>query len=111
MTGTPPLLMNEWQRVPAVWDVVQRAVDRGSKPSTAKMSRTIDDGGVRHLHRQREKTGGDLLEAVAINTCPEAYRRKDGIAVGSALVGRGVDPVKSRISRVTVLPPAPRRDA
>ena len=29
LTGEPPLLIDEWQRVPAVWDVVRRAVDRG----------------------------------------------------------------------------------
>lgn len=27
LTGKPPLLLDEWQRVPAVWDAVRRAVD------------------------------------------------------------------------------------
>ena len=33
LAGTPPLLIDEWQRVPAVWDVVRRAVDAGCPPS------------------------------------------------------------------------------
>ncbi|OQX18432.1 MAG: AAA family ATPase [Desulfobulbaceae bacterium A2] len=32
LTGEPPVLIDEWQRVPAVWDAVRRAVDRGSAP-------------------------------------------------------------------------------
>lgn len=33
LSGDPPLLIDEWQRVPAVWDVVRRAVDAGCPPS------------------------------------------------------------------------------
>ena len=33
LSGTPPLLIDEWQRVPSVWDAVRRAVDQGSPPS------------------------------------------------------------------------------
>ena len=31
--GEPPLLIDEWQRVPAVWDIIRRAVDAGCQPS------------------------------------------------------------------------------
>ncbi len=31
LASVPPVLIDEWQRVPAVWDAVRRAVDRGSK--------------------------------------------------------------------------------
>lgn len=30
--GEPPLLLDEWQRVPAVWDAVRRAVDHSDAP-------------------------------------------------------------------------------
>lgn len=33
-TGSPPVLVDEWQRLPASWDLVRRAVDRG--PDTAR---------------------------------------------------------------------------
>jgi len=34
LSGDPPILIDEWQRVPAVWDVVRREVDAGCQPST-----------------------------------------------------------------------------
>ncbi len=33
LQGASPLLVDEWQRVPEVWDVIRRAVDRGAGPS------------------------------------------------------------------------------
>lgn len=32
--GEPPILVDEWQRVPATWDVVRRAVDAGAAPGS-----------------------------------------------------------------------------
>lgn len=32
LSGEPPVLLDEWQRVPAVWDAVRRAVDRSRAP-------------------------------------------------------------------------------
>lgn len=32
LNGDPPVLLDEWQRVPAVWDAVRRAVDDGAEP-------------------------------------------------------------------------------
>lgn len=32
--GEPPILIDEWQRVPATWDVVRRAVDAGAEPGS-----------------------------------------------------------------------------
>ena len=32
LRGDPPVLLDEWQRVPPVWDAVRRAVDRGAGP-------------------------------------------------------------------------------
>jgi uncharacterized protein len=34
LDGAPPVLIDEWQRVPAVWDLVRRAVDRGAPPGS-----------------------------------------------------------------------------
>jgi predicted AAA+ superfamily ATPase len=33
LTAAAPVLIDEWQKVPAVWDAVRRAVDRGSDPA------------------------------------------------------------------------------
>lgn len=32
LEGDPPVLLDEWQRLPAVWDLVRRAVDDGAAP-------------------------------------------------------------------------------
>ena len=32
-TGDPPILVDEWQRLPASWDLVRRAVDRDPRPA------------------------------------------------------------------------------
>lgn len=34
LSGRPPVLIDEWQRVPAVWDAVRRSVDRGAAPGS-----------------------------------------------------------------------------
>lgn len=53
-----------------------------------KLSATITDRDVRHLHWLREQLGSDLLDAAIVTTGSEAYRRPDGIAVvPAALLG------------------------
>lgn len=32
LEGPPPLLVDEWQRLPEIWDLVRRRVDRGAPP-------------------------------------------------------------------------------
>lgn len=34
LSGQPPVLIDEWQRVPAVWDAIRRAVDDGTPPGS-----------------------------------------------------------------------------
>jgi predicted AAA+ superfamily ATPase len=34
VTGEPPVLIDEWQRLPEVWDLVRRAVDAGAPPGS-----------------------------------------------------------------------------
>ena len=46
-----------------------------------KLSATVDDEDVANLAWLREQLGDQLLDAVVINTGPQAYRRKDGVAV------------------------------
>lgn len=53
-----------------------------------KVGRAVADDELRHLHWLKEKLGPDLLDAMVITTGPNAYRRKDGIAViPAALLG------------------------
>jgi hypothetical protein len=69
-------------------DLIIERSDRRIIAIEVKLRRTIDEDNVRHLVWLREKIGAELLDAVVINTGPEAYRRKDGIAViPAALLG------------------------
>ncbi|MBK8446688.1 MAG: ATP-binding protein [Micropruina sp.] len=46
-----------------------------------KMASSIDDRDARHLRWIAERMGSDLLDAIIVNTGPNAYRRPDGIGV------------------------------
>lgn len=46
-----------------------------------KLSGTIDDRDVRHLHWIRERLGAQVLDAIVLTTGPDAFRRPDGIGV------------------------------
>lgn len=70
---------------------VDLIVDRGGGRVVAievKLGVAVDDNDCRHLNWLKSRLGEDLLDAVVINTGPEAYRRRDGIAVvPAALLG------------------------
>jgi uncharacterized protein len=59
--------------------VVER--DGGVLAIEVKLSNTVIDRDVEHLHWLANKLGDDLIDAVVVHTGPEAYRRADGIAV------------------------------
>lgn len=46
-----------------------------------KLANTVDDHDTKHLHWLAERMGDQLLDAILINTGPNAYRRPDGIGV------------------------------
>ena len=47
----------------------------------AKLNATVADDDVKHLLWLRQQLGPDCHGLVVINTGPEAFRRRDGIAV------------------------------
>lgn len=69
-------------------DLILERSDRRVIAIEVKLGGSVDGNDVRHLLWLRDKIGADLLDAVVINTGPQAYRRKDGIAViPAALLG------------------------
>ncbi len=46
-----------------------------------KLSATVDDRDVAHLRWLRQQIPGQCVDLVVLTTGPEAYRRKDGVAV------------------------------
>lgn len=47
----------------------------------AKLSASVGDGDVRHLHWLRDQLPGRVADLVVVTTGPAAYRRSDGVAV------------------------------
>ena len=62
-------------------DLIVEAGDGRIVAIEVKLSQSITDEDVRHLHWLSDRIGGDLLDAVIITTGSEAYRRRDGIGV------------------------------
>lgn len=69
-------------------DLIVERSDQRVVAMEVKLSATVTDDDVKNLLWLRQQIGDDLLDAVVINTGPEGYRRKDGIAVvPAALLG------------------------
>ncbi len=69
-------------------DLIVEGAEQRVLAIEVKLARTITDADVRHLLWLRDRIGPDLLDAVIVSTGPEAYRRRDGIAmVPAALLG------------------------
>lgn len=49
--------------------------------SSMMLSADVDDGDVKHLEWLKDRIGNDLVDAIVVNTGPQAYRRRDGIGV------------------------------
>jgi predicted AAA+ superfamily ATPase len=62
-------------------DLVVQRPDGRVLAIEVKLARAIVDDDVRHLLWLRERIGVDLLDMIVITTGPEAYRRKDDVAV------------------------------
>jgi hypothetical protein len=45
LAGEPPILIDEWQRVPATWDVIRRAVDDGAPPGSYLLAGSASEHG------------------------------------------------------------------
>lgn len=50
-----------------------------------KLANTVTDSDTRHLHWLADRMGDKLLDAIVVNTGPNAYRRPDGIGVNPRL--------------------------
>ena len=69
-------------------DFIVVGQDRKVVAVEVKLSRTVGDHDTRHLRWLADQLGDRLADSVVITTGPQAYRRKDGIAVvPAALLG------------------------
>jgi predicted AAA+ superfamily ATPase len=69
-------------------DLIVERADGRVVAIEVKLARNVGDGDTRHLRWLAERIGDELLDSVIVTTGPEAYRRKDGVAViPAALLG------------------------
>jgi uncharacterized protein len=69
-------------------DLIVERADGAIVAIEIKLARTVSDDDGKHLNWLEQKIGDRLLDQVIITTGPEAYRRKDAIAVvPAALLG------------------------
>lgn len=70
-------------------DIIVERDDGGVLAIEVQLSTTVGDDDVRHLRWLSQQIGDRMVDAVVLNTGPQAYRRPDGIAVVPlALLGR-----------------------
>ena len=62
-------------------DLIVERADQRVLAFEVKLSGTVEDDDVKHLLWLRDRIGNGLLDAAVIHTGPQAYRRKDGVAV------------------------------
>ena len=63
------------------WGLIVQGVDGRIVALEVKLAATVSDHDTRHLRWLAERIGPDLADAAVITTGPEAYRRRDGVAV------------------------------
>ncbi|MGH2944795.1 MAG: ATP-binding protein [Solirubrobacteraceae bacterium] len=69
-------------------DLIVERADGRVVAVEVKLARNVSDRDVRHLAWLARQIGDDLLDALIVTTGPDAYRRRDGIAVvPAALLG------------------------
>lgn len=69
-------------------DLILERSDKRVVALEVKLGRTVRSEDTQHLLWLQERMGEDLLDAAIVTTGPQAYRRKDGVAViPAALLG------------------------
>jgi uncharacterized protein len=94
--GEPPILVDEWQRLPAVWDAVKRAVDAGAAPGTFLLTGSAASHGATH-------SGAARIVAMRMRPMTLPERKACEPAVSLAELLRGARPPIDGSTRLTLL--------
>jgi hypothetical protein len=92
LDGSPPVLIDEWQRIPECWDLVRRAVDAGAEPGRFLLTGSVSPRGL--------DTHSGAGRIVSVRMRPLALAERDGapsptVSLGDLLTG-GRPPVQGR---------------
>ena len=88
LVGERPVLIDEWQLVPPVWDVVRRAVDRGAEPGSFILTGSADlPPGVR-THSGAGRIVSLLMRPLSL---PERQIEATSVSLAALLAGEHGD--------------------
>lgn len=83
LDGTPPVLLDEWQLVPELWDLVRRAVDAGAPPGRFLLTGSASPAGL--------ETHSGAARMVTVRMRPLALAERGvaspAVSLGSLLTG------------------------
>ena len=85
VTGPPPILIDEWQRLPESWDLVRRAVDAGAKPAAFLLTGSATTTTATH-------SGAGRIVRVRMRPLSLAERGRDRPTVSLGMILRGERP-------------------
>lgn len=83
LSGKPPILIDEWQRVPATWDAVRRAIDKSNQPGQFLLT------GSANPSSPPTHTGAGRIVAIRMRplSLPERSLEKPTVSLGKLLAG------------------------
>ncbi|MGD9696090.1 MAG: ATP-binding protein [Thermoleophilia bacterium] len=95
LDGATPRLIDEWQRAPAIWDAVRRAVDDRGRPGQFILtgSATPTDTAARH-----SGAGRFSVLTMRTMTLPEKGATVSTVSVGDLLRGDPIEPSRSDLA-------------
>ena len=98
LKGTAPIFIDEWQRVPSVWDVVRRAVDRGATSGTFVLAGSASPSQKTAIH-----SGAGRIVRVMMRpmTIPERRIEQPTVSFANLLAGDASDMVQGRTDVAT----------
>ena len=85
-TGEPPILIDEWQRVPETWDVVRRSVDEDGTPGRFLLTGSASPAG------SPTHSGAARIVTVRMHPLSLAERLPDGPRISLGRLLRGERP-------------------
>jgi len=97
LAGTHPILIDEWQLVPPVWDVVRRAVDKGAEPGSFILTGSAELPSGARVHSGAGRIVSVVMRPLSL---PERQIETPSVSLASLLDGG-----RGEISGSTVITP------
>jgi predicted AAA+ superfamily ATPase len=91
LAGSGPVLLDEWQRVPALWDAVRRAVDDGAPPGPFLLTGSAAPTDL--LHESQRHSGAGRIDVLRMRpmTLTERLGLDPTVSLGALLSGDQVE--------------------